>query len=77
MKSWQGMERNADNTGDGCLFTQNSRFAVEGELQRRRGLVKVAAGTRSLAVAQFWSPYATMQTLVQDTSGNITAVTSS
>lgn len=79
MKSWQGMERNADSTaetGDGCVYAQNVRFYVEGELQRRRGLVKVAAGTRPLRIAQFWSPATGMRTLILNTSGNITEAVS-
>lgn len=77
MKQWQAMERNADSTGDGCVYAQNVRFYLDGELQRRRGLVKVAAGTRALRIAQFWTVASGMQTLVQDTSGNITSVAAS
>lgn len=76
MKPWQGMERNTDATGDGCVFAQNTRFNVEGELQRRHGLVKFASGTRPLRIAQFWSPASGLKTIILTTAGAITETTS-
>jgi hypothetical protein len=76
MKQWQGMEANADATGDGCQFAENTRFYLDGELQRRRGLVKFAAGIQPRTIAQFWTVASGMKTLTQTNTGTIEAVTS-
>lgn len=78
MKQWQGIERDAAAVDNGsCLQAVNPRFYIEGELQRRRGLTKVASGSAVRTIAAFWSPTAGRQMLVQTTAGTITGAAAS
>ncbi len=42
---WDGLRYDDSASGDGALIAQNSRFYIDGELQRRPGLESVSAGS--------------------------------
>ena len=47
---WAGLRYDNSASSDGALIAQNSRFYVDGELQRRPGLESVNVGTLSQAL---------------------------
>ncbi len=42
---WDGLRYDDTASGSGALIAQNSRFYVDGELQRRPGLESVSVGS--------------------------------
>ncbi len=71
--TWKGITRDQSYTSDGALYAQNTRFYIEGELQRRRGMTY--QNSQSGTVMQnylhpltgYWNSYVT-------SSGDIVAV---
>ncbi len=60
MRSWSAIKRGDAAVGDGTEFAQNTRFYIDGELQRRHGLVKLATfgATSCRGARTFWHPNA-------------------
>ncbi len=58
MKSWPAIKRADAAVGTGTEYAQNTRFYVDGELQRRHGLVKhnTFGATSCQVVRSFWHP---------------------
>lgn len=50
MRQWEGLRYDETASGAGALLSQNTRFYVDGEVQRRPGLSAVNAGTISQAL---------------------------
>lgn len=44
IRNWEGLRYDDTASGDGALTAQNTRFYVDGELQRRPGLEAQSAG---------------------------------
>lgn len=49
IRDWEGLRYDDSASGDGALIAQNTRFYVDGELQRRPGLEAQSAGAVSNA----------------------------
>lgn len=56
MRHWTGTERDTDATDPGAHHVENARFYINGEVQRRHGLVKLSASTGGLVIAPYWHP---------------------
>lgn len=62
---WQGITRDQSYDSGGAIYAQNTRFYLEGECQRRRGLVYqvTQSGTVSLNYLHpqsgYWAVFAT------------------
>ena len=51
MREWESIRYDDAANGDGSLLSQNTRYYVDGEMQRRPGLAAVSAGTLSNALS--------------------------
>ncbi len=56
MRTWEGVQRDMEPFGSAAEYCENTCFYTEGELQRRRGLVKFSASTGGQVIAPFWHP---------------------
>ncbi len=73
VKAWKGIQRDIEAVGDAAHYAQNARFYRDGELQRRRGLVKSVVQS-GIAVAMFNHVSAGYFGVYQTSSGTIEAV---
>ncbi len=78
MRKWDAIKReDAADTLDGAHYVQNARYYLEGEIQRRRGLVKFAAVTSPRVMTNFWTPTAGFKALFFTSAGTIEGLTAS
>lgn len=74
MREWKGMKRRESATASGAPhLLVNTRYEVDGELQRRRGLEKIT-NTGATVAAAYWHPLTGYVVLLRTSGGAIESV---
>lgn len=73
MKTWDGIRRDSDATGDGAWFALNPGMSIEGELGRRGGLVAFTAQSGT-AFTNFWSSTQGYYAVFATSTGSVVSV---
>jgi hypothetical protein len=74
MRSWEGIRRDTAATGEGAQMAVNTRFYLEGELQRRLARQLVLINSSGLGIAPYGPPRGEQYVALATTAGWIQVI---